>query len=241
MAPKKETLSTIFLIALFLTTLSVEACNTVNANPLLPPLIELHSPQNNKIYQSNEILINFTKISDPYIELTSFTYSLDGQAEKQTDGTTMLTGLTDGSHTLTFFGYGSLKYDNTQPYGRTLGKIYFSVNYSTQWIVFGVAVSAVVGTSTLFLFAARNKIHKVFKKQKTARFWVGLACFIFFAALFVIPVALSAINDYLFPHYSNNLGVAVNTYFGITLGSIFMGAGLYMMKTGVKDRELRSQ
>lgn len=103
------------------------------ANPLTPPIISVNSPQNNKIYSSNDVQVNFRVLPNSGYNFTSFTYVLDGQAPKATDGTTILTGLSSGSHTLTIYGTGTYRTGNrTYEHNDILvAEVYFNSFFNT--------------------------------------------------------------------------------------------------------------
>jgi hypothetical protein len=197
------------------------------ANPIPPPLIWVNSPQNYKIYSSNEVELNITVIPDTSISLTSFSFSLDGQETQATNGSTTLTNLSYGSHTLEIYG------NNTYSYS-TLAIVYFSTVYSTSWVVFTIVLVATVSIVLLLLLKKRRQIVAALKGKKTAGFWTGLVCFVFFAILFFIPAIWIAASDYLFPHYPNSLSTNIYPNSGILIGLIFMCTGLYLMRRGTK-------
>ena len=84
----------------------VMALQTVSfavANPLVPPIIKVDSPQNNRVYSSGEVWLNLTRLPVTDMEGAYVTYSLDGATETATNGSTLLSGLPAGSHTLALY------------------------------------------------------------------------------------------------------------------------------------------
>jgi len=101
---KKLVIAATIILALLSSLMIVEIAV---ANPLTPPLIEINSPQNNQIYPLNTVQLNFSVLPDAWFNFTSFTYVFDGQPPVATNGTTILTDLPSGSHTLTIYGRGA--------------------------------------------------------------------------------------------------------------------------------------
>lgn len=233
-----KTLLTAIIISALLTSVvaGAQAVSFAMANPLSPPLIRVYSPENNKIYSSNDVQLNFTIIPTTGINLTSFAYSLDGQATKATNETTILTGLSYGSHTLTIYGTFTYPVGNSiQEYNSTLEIIYFSTFYSTSWIIFTIILLVAIAIGLLIFFKKRRQLVAALKGKKTVSFWVGLACFVFFATLFFVPAMWQMANDYLFPHYPKSIIGFPNL--GAILGLIFMGIGWYLMRLGTKKQQ----
>jgi hypothetical protein len=241
MASKCNRLLLIVVVSalLFSFAFSAQAGGLALANPLQPPLIRVDSPQNNKVYPSNDVLLNFTILPDTEITLTSFTYTLDGQESKATNGSTMLTALPSGSHKLTIYGTGHYSYsgsDQTYPYD-SVDVIYFSIVYSTVWVTFTITVAAVVSVSLLTVFMLRRRLISVFRGKKTAKFWLGLASFLFAVFLFFIPTVWLTASDYLFPHFNRGLTFTASPIGAVSLGLFFTGIGLYLMWMGNRKKQ----
>ncbi len=226
--------SSVFALGLLLVSFSAAtgAFGLASANPLVPPLIHIDSPQNNKVYSSGAIPLNFTTIPDMPIALTSFTYSLDDQPARATNGSTTLIDLPSGSHKLTIYGFGSY-FGGSEPYESRLTVVYFSVNYSTAWVVVtAISVSAVLAISML-LFWKRKQVAASLSGKKEAKFWVGLTCFLLFSLMFFGPGVSLIVNDYLFPHYSQS--ITISSHWGIAVVCFFMVAGLFLMWRGTRE------
>jgi hypothetical protein len=230
----KKTLLMAIIISALLTSIlaGAQAANSAMANPLSPPLIRVYSPQNNKIYSSNEVQLNFTIIPNTGVNLTSFSYSLDGQTTKATNGSTILTGLSAGSHTLIIYGNWSYPF---QVYNNNLETIYFSTIYSPPLVTFTIILLAAIAIILLIFFKKRKQLIATLKRRKTASFWVGLACFLFFAILFFVPGVWHFVNDYLFSHFLK--GESDGPLFGAIIGLFFMGVGWYLMRQGIKKQQ----
>ena len=113
----------------------------------LPPTISIVSPEN-KTYTVNNVSLNFT-----VSESTSWIgYSLDGQANITITGNTTLSGLPDGSHSLTVYA------KDTAGNTGTSETIYFSIEpFPITWIAAAIAVIAIGGAALLVYF---RKIRK---------------------------------------------------------------------------------
>jgi hypothetical protein len=223
---------------LFSFAFSAQAIGLALANPLLPPLIRVDSPQNNKIYPSNDVLLKFTIIPNTGITLTSLTYSVDGQESKATNGSTILTDLPSGSHKLTIYGTGFYSYSNsnqTYPY-YSVDVIYFSIVYSTVWVTFTITVTVVVSVILLTVFLLRRRLVTALTAKKTSKFWLGLASFLFAVFVFFIPMIWLIANNYLFPHYPIGMSINATPIPAISLGLFFTGIGLYLMKVGTRKK-----
>ena len=116
------------------------------------PTVSVVSPEN-KTYIDNHVHLNFTVSKS-----TSWIgYSLDGQANVTIAGNTTLTGLSDGSHSLTVYATdasGNVGASET---------IYFSIKtqqsepFPTTWIVAAIAIIVVVAAALLVYFAKVKK------------------------------------------------------------------------------------
>ena len=151
--------------ALLVTALAVKfIANLAEANPLPSELIVVDSPQNNKIYYVTEVELNFTQLPDTGWNFTSFDYSLDGNAKVAINGSVVLTGLSYCSHTLTIYGTGTYTGVNQTygPYEQILEKRYFSIVFSTPWVVLSTILVAVTCAGLLL----RKKLVNAFRGKK---------------------------------------------------------------------------
>ncbi len=216
----------LLIVAVFLLGVAV-------ANPVISPMIGISSPQNNHVYPSNSVWLDFTALYSSGYNFTSFSYSLDGQNPKTTDGHTLLTDLPPGSHTLIIYGnatIGDYKHDDM-----LVDEVYFSTIYSTPWVMFTLVISAFIGLTMLILFVNRRQAARWLKSKKTFVFWIGLSCFLVSAVAIFVPSAWQVINDYLFPHYSHG-ALTVMPLPIFMAGLTFMGLGLILMAVGTKKQ-----
>jgi hypothetical protein len=204
------------------------------ANPIMPSLVEVTSPQNNQVYPQNSVWLNFTVLPFAVIDFnfTSFSYSLDGQTSKPTNGTTFLTDLPAGQHTLAIYGMGGSGYWQGQD--MLLDVIYFSVNYSTPWVVFTVVLLATSVPLSVGLFVNRRAVAGRLRRQKTGSFWLGLVCFVFFATFVFGPSTWQLTSKYLFPQYGHG-ALQISTVPGAIFGLIFMAVGILLMLLGTRQ------
>ncbi len=231
MTKKSALAATVILMLLLSTTFAATLLSVASADPIPAPLIQLNSPQNNKIYASNTVEINFTFLKSG-ANITSFSYSLDGQAAKPTNGTTILTGLSSGSHSLAIYGTGTFYQTGIQAYTSTLAVVYFSTVYSTSWIVFTTILVFAIAACSLLLFLKRQQVVARLKGKKTAIFWLGLAGFLFFAALFFAPNVWLIANNYLFPRYP--VEPSGSSLLLSIFGLVFMILTFYLMERGTQ-------
>ena len=235
MNPKGTVLPFILTLLLTLVACSVEAAE---ANPILLPFVLVELPQNNQIYPSNTVQLVFTRSPyNDYCNFSSYSYSLDGQPAKPTDGNNVLTDLVAGSHTLTIYGDGTYQ-NNYNAYtthnDMVLAIVYFSTVYSPQWVTFGVILISAISVVSLALFTNRRQLASRLKAKKTLRFWVGLTFFLLSSVVF-IAFAWAMASNYLFPYYPYRLEVIlVSPVLGFIVGLIFMGLGVGMMALGTK-------
>jgi len=228
---------TVFLVIAFLTfKFDCQGIGTATANPINPPLIQVDSPQNNKIYSSGDILLNFSVVRNDWINFTSASYSLDRRPTTEINGSITLTGLSSGSHTLTVYGKGTYSYGGqAYDYSSVETVIHFSVHYSTAWLNFCILLVAALLTISVVIALKRKGITKALRGRKTNRFWDGLFIFLLFTCVFFIPGIWFAVANYLFPHYSPGIiTVAVNPWLAMIFVLVFMGIGLLLMRSGAK-------
>ena len=228
---KKTTSAAILFSALFILVIGLQATFFAAANPLPPPVIRVESPTNNQVYPSGEVWLNFTRFPDTdYV--TSITYSLDGHAEISTNGSTLLSGLPAGSHSLALYAKLSADRDD---YGFMITKIYFSTYYSTAWVTFATVFIAVLATGLLALFFIRRRLTAALKRKKTEPFWIGLGVLLLGALFFGLLVE-GAAYDYLFPVHHSGL-VVNNPYPCLFLSLFFISVGLVLMRRGIKKEQ----
>ena len=167
---------------------------------------------------------------------TSFSYSLDGQANQTTNGNTTLTGLSLGSHTLLIYGNGTFQFgDSAQEFRYPLQTIYFSIFFSTEGVILTLIAGSAFLIIGLALLRKRRQLARALKGKKTAGFWTGLASF-FLATLFFAPSLWEMSYEYYFWYFSRDVNTSFLIGFGIVLGSIFMAIGLYLMRAGTKSK-----
>jgi hypothetical protein len=235
---KDQAIAAITVITLLLSLTFVPTVMKVaRADPIPDWFIQVNSPQNDKIYPSNTVEVNFTIIPNPFLNYTSFSYSLDDRDNKSTNGNTVLASLSAGSHKLTIYGTYNAISEN-QTFTSIVAVLYFSTVFSTTWIVFTVTLAAVVLVIGLLFFARRKQIVARLKGKKTRMFWLGLTSFLLFAALFFVPSVWQMTEDYLFPHYSFEL----TAYFlpqsiPAIIGLVFMSLGLLLMILGTQKKD----
>ena len=151
------------LISTLLLTVAVGTlmANLAQANPVVPADIEIYSPQN-KVYYSTEVELGFIAPSRyvyPPMNFTSFSYSLDGQANVTVTGNTTVTGLSCGSHSLVVYGEDA---EGNTGSSRT---VHFDVFFPTAWIITAITILALVGIGLLVYFKKRKK--RVLGKQES--------------------------------------------------------------------------
>ena len=116
-----------------------------------PPTLSILSPEN-KTYAASDVPLNFT-LSEP----TSWIgYSLDGQANVTVGGNTTLSGLSDGSHTLTVYAKDMAGNAGTSE------RVCFSIDTQEAepfpaWIVVAIVATTGVGVALLVYFVKVKK------------------------------------------------------------------------------------
>jgi len=127
---------------------------------ITPPNISIISPEN-KTYRVSDVPLTFT-VSKPFSWIG---YSLDGQANVTIAGNTTLTGLSDGSHSLTVYAEdidGNVGASET---------IYFTIEVGSEgtsqiehlpatWIAAAIAITAIGGATLLVYFTKSKSIGK---------------------------------------------------------------------------------
>jgi len=121
-----------------------------------PPAISIVSPEN-KTYTTTDVTLDFT-----VSEATSWIkYSLDGQANVTITGSTTLSGLADGLHSITVYAQDT---DGLTGISET---IYFTISEGAEptqsesfpitWIAAAIAVVVVVGVALLYFLKIKKK------------------------------------------------------------------------------------
>jgi hypothetical protein len=154
------------LVLLASLAFSEQAVSLARANPLMPPLVRVDSPQNNKIYPSNDVPLIFIVIPSNTIILTSFTYSIDGQEPKATNGSTALTNLAAESHKLTIYGKGFYAYSSNQTYESVADVVYFSTGYSSAVVTVIAILAAATSLISLTVFALRRRLPRLLRGRR---------------------------------------------------------------------------
>jgi len=115
-----------------------------------PPAISIASPEN-KTYTTTDVPLNFTVTES----VSWIAYSLDGQTNVTITGDIILTGLSDGPHSLIVYA------NDTDGNAGASETIYFSVSqpepFPTTWIVAAIAIIAVVGAALMVYFVKGKK------------------------------------------------------------------------------------
>jgi hypothetical protein len=234
---KKIAVTAFFLIVL----LSTAIMGIVEANPLPPTWVTIHSPKNNEICPSSTVQLNFTPIKGSDKNFTSFTYVLDNQKPVATIGTSTLINLQPGPHTITIYCSYEIQYSNstysflnrTYEYKDEVANVvYFTAQYSTEWITFTAVVLCAVTIIPSTLFSRRRQILTRLRVKKTGFFWFGTFLFIL-SSLALVPFVWKVIMDSLFPHWPRGMEVSLSFYFPFIGAAVFsVGAGLFMMWFG---------
>lgn len=216
--------------------LSLTMVEVAVANPIIDPLVHVESPQNNKIYPSNTVQLNFTAIRG--FNYTAYYYVLDEQSPKITNGATVLNDLSPGSHTLKIYANGTftsppnnMTHEN---YDMLVDVVYFSTFYSTAWVVFTVIIAFVI-TIVLILCWKRRQIAIRLRGEKNAAFKLG-ASLLFVGAGFFVPSAWQVANNYLFPFWPP-IAVTRNANFHFTLGLCGISMGLLLIWLGTRKKK----
>ncbi|MCW3999989.1 MAG: hypothetical protein NWE93_07105 [Candidatus Bathyarchaeota archaeon] len=218
-----------------LLSFSAQTFLSATANPIAPPMLTVDSPQDNQIYPSS-VMLSFAPTSHSGYNFTSFSYSLDGQPPKPTDGHTLLSDLACGSHTIEIYGNGTSDWSSEPKVNMLLGIVYFSVGYSTQWLVFLLVLVVVFVPLLLGCFINRRQLSARFHRKKTSAFWLGSAV-LFFSAVIFAPSAWQLASNYLFPHYPR--GLQFSAVPGFLFGLALVAAGLVLVAAGTRRQSFR--
>jgi hypothetical protein len=227
--------STVAAIAILVLLLSVTfGIMLVSANPISVPPIKVSSPENNKIYPSNQALLSFS-VTNANENFSSFYYSLDGKEPVYTNQSCVLTNLPSGSHNLIIYGNST-----DHPYWKgheLLYIVYFSTIYSTAWLTFALILTVNLVSLYFLIFFGRKRIANRLKSEKKISFWLGLPCFLFFSLFVFIPSFWTWAYRYLFPHFP--VGMEESPIFGIMFSIPFMALGLLLMLFGTRSGKSR--
>jgi hypothetical protein len=226
-----------FIITLFLIVICIDL---ISANPLPMPLVNIHSPQNNQIFQSDSVQLSFTPVAE---NCTSFSYALDDQPSLTTDGNTLLTNLSWGSHKLTIYANQTFRAMGFVEEGKNMvaSIVYFSVVYSNALLmVLAIVLPTIIIISLLLLFM-RRKIAARLRHQKGLVFWFGT--FMFGSSTFVFLLySWFVVSDYLFPYWPKGITIVPPYWLFSTVCFAFIGVGLAMMWLGTQKKlETRKQ
>jgi hypothetical protein len=191
--------------------------------------IEVTSPQNNYVYPSGDVWLNFTSQNSIDVNYSSYSINLDGQMQNIAGNQTFhILNLSAGSHKLEIYGNISTGYFANQT--ELLSIVYFSVNYSSNWVTFIMALSIVVVVLSVLLFVKRRQITMRLKGKKNGLFWLGLTLVIL-ASFIVVPLGYSMLNCYLFPFYDYLLVRVLSDPF-VYGGLAVIGIGVLLIALG---------
>ncbi len=211
------------------------------ANPVTEPSVNVKSPINNQNYPTNEIELKVTAFPYPPSEV-NFTiryYVLDDQPSISTNGTAVLSNLSPGSHALKLYGTFSRTSDITNTTyvqnDALVSIVYFSVIYSTQWVIFSIILTLVIVATGSVLYWKRRQIARTLKGEKNVAFKLGMSLLIVGAGFFV-PSAWQVANNYLFPYWPPN-AVTRNSNFLFTVGLFGISMGLLLIWLGTRKKK----
>jgi hypothetical protein len=232
----KTSLKVMVFVLLVSSALGSQAIGIVTATVPHVSFIYVNSPQTGKTYFSNDIQLNFTIVPNMGSNFTSFSYSIDGQANQTTDGNAILTALAPGTHTLQIHGNGTYLVGNTiHDFRYALEAVYFGVFFSTESVMLTIIIGTAFLIVGLILLKKRRQLVRALKGKKTAGFWIGMVLFSFAMCFFVLalwPIAY----DYLFWYYSRDYSTTYISIIGIFVGLVSATVGLYLMRAGTKSR-----
>jgi hypothetical protein len=132
--------------------------------------------------------------------------------------------------------YGKACYGYWKDKDMLLDVLYFSTNYSTSWVVFIVVLLATSVPLSVGLFVNRRAVAERLRRKKTGSFWVGLACFLFFAVFVFGPAIWQLTNKHLFPEYGHEAldfyGSWCHCWANLHGGRVLVNGYRYKAKTG---------
>ena len=214
----------------------------VQANPLPPTLVDVHSPKNDEIYPSSTVQLVFTPINVDDKNFTSFSYVLDDQSPVATNGTATLTNLPPGQHTLTIYcSYNISLFNSTYEFlnrtctykDQVANVVYFTTEDSVPWITFTIIAVAIVTMVPSLLLFKRRQITSRLRGKKSGVFWLG-AILMILGNLAFIPFSWQAATDYLFPYWPRGLNVLPPFWLVTIVYSVFMVVGVCMIWRGTQ-------
>lgn len=218
--------------------LVLSATEQLLANPEAQPSVIVHSPVNNQIYPTNEIELNVIPFPYPsnVVNFTLNYYILDDQSPISTNGTGVLNNLSPGSHTLKFYGtFSSQLANSTHEQKDALVRIiYFSVIYSTQWVLFTTALVLFIAIICLVLFTKRRQIKVALKSQKRGVFYVGSALLLL-SSVPTIYFIWQIADNYLFPYSPPKHNVLEPTL-PFIISMFFLTLGLSLLWLGIRKK-----
>ena len=226
------------LASILLTFLVLPGAEMVLANPVSQPSVTVQSPINNQIYCTNEVELKATAFPYP-INVVNFTlryYILDDQPPIPTNGTAILSNLSPGSHALKLYGTFSTQDSNKthEQNDALVSTVYFSVIYSTQWVIFTVVLALVLGITCLVLFRRRRQIKAALERPKRDVFFVG-SVLLFFSSIPTVYFAWQIASNYLFPYWPPKLFV-LNSGMPFIVSLFFLCLGLLLMRFGTHKK-----
>jgi hypothetical protein len=192
------------------------------ANPMAPNMYEFTSPENNKVYSSNNVEATISDYNYGYYNSPKVSYVLDNQAPVELNGTSFtLTNLSSGSHVLTL-------YANEGNGADYVDKVYFSVYYSTNMLLFIVGFAVATAVVSAGFLIKREQVITRLRNKKSAVFWMGLAFFTIGILAFV-PLAWETMNYFGVPTYRTPfiffvffLDVSTIISVGLAIGGFFL-------------------
>jgi hypothetical protein len=229
--------STVLMVLLIAIISNLAVCTAIQPQS---DWVEVTSPENNYVYPSGDVWLKFTPLDALNVNFSSYSISLDGQQQPIDSTETLLHNVPAGSHKLTIYGNVSTGYFTNQT--ELLSIVYFSVNYSSNWVAFIMALSIVVVVLSVLLFVKRRQITMRLKGKKNGLFWLGLTLVIL-ASFIVVPLGYSMLNSYLFPFYDFLLVRVLPDPF-VFGGLAVIGIGILLMALGTvqpknpKDEQL---
>jgi hypothetical protein len=233
----KDLKQALAVLSIFLAFLIVPGAEFVLANPVAMPVVNVQSPINNQNYPTNDVELKAMAYAiSSSINFSLTYYILDDQQAVSTNGTTILSGLSAGSHTLKLYGIRSVfdVYTNSTKSIEELGSVvYFSVVYPTQWVILTVILVLVLAITSLVLFKKRGQIKAALERPKRDVFYFG-AVLLFFSSIFIILFGWQISDFYLFPYWP--LGMVFVPILPFIISVFFLLLGLTLTWFGVHKK-----